>query len=1167
MEPENREPEEILSDADFAGSTKGAPVNKFDLLPDQKDTASLLQGLLGKTFADRYVDFCRLAAGAFDLRVSRPVAAHALRELESSLRQVLEVPMEAKTPTQTLDPAKRQATEEKLKEFGFGADAIREAIKALTPRVNHKAQIRQIAARLGLAEDGDVAKSWLSLSDIVGRAHQRSFHHSLIVDDAFRAKYQQPFDTVIRAVAIALRGRYVSLMLRVDELAAMSDRKVGVELFASEIPGALPLQRRFYDALQTGDWLPHLAKNELLGVPLTGFDEEPGRGMRPREWPAGSYLLRMAESPDVTTRKGVIEALREVASSQHPDIQYDGIEIRAALPADESAAIAALAVGWLNREVRVFSLVAPEKLLKKLAVNRHPEAALTVARALLQVWDHNGQIASLYGRFMYEHHLPSIATALTESCGEGALRLLLELLQQADKISDGSSYSHYSSRPIADDERAKTDIYEALLSAVRHSAEILIKADSTHMRSVIGLLTSHTPKIFVRVALHVLSLDPAAAPDLADAYLLDQELIEATWCRAEYTAMALVWFPSLEPAEQASVLRVVDASPEKYRAAWRVRFEDHRKVAPAAEDERRFDAATIRDMLWLWRAVLPAERQAALEGIAKELGEPHAWKNRLFFPVEESPLTGRDFSGRSIPEIVEFLRLWRPTDQLQTQTVTALAQELRTAVSNDPKTYAAMADQFAGLMAVYVRHLLDGLRSEATNVRPFEWGNVLKLVEFTYAQLQQTIDPSMIAEGDDRDWTWACMTASELLIAGLQRGSRGINFEHATHIRSLVSTLVNIAPRQPEPEDFEERYQRELYFGAQATLRGRAVELCALLMFWLSKDASTLIGSKPREALANLPDVRGVLEVELADQSPTGRIPRAILGRYLPYLFYFGQDWLKSHMCLLFPDTDESLRHATWLSYLWHGQGPVSELMPELSRYYVEEIAHLTNSSGHEPDRHFREDSLADHIVILHLWGVLPQDLQEQFGHCADVRMRQHAMWFLGQQLQSPLLPAEMRLRGLSYWERRLAAAIKSPDPDSYREELGAIGQWCLQGQIDDIWLSDQLIAMFNAGFVPTDSSSVVEWLQKISTQHVDRAVLVLARLIMHPRVDEWAYITQRAPIRGVLMQGLADGTAETVNLVGEVVGVLASKGETSYLDLVADDASRGAAGGIGRQL
>ena len=46
-----------------------------------------------------------------------------------------------------------------------------------------------IVTRLGLAPDGDIAKLWISLNEAYGRVHERSFHESLTVDDAFRAKF------------------------------------------------------------------------------------------------------------------------------------------------------------------------------------------------------------------------------------------------------------------------------------------------------------------------------------------------------------------------------------------------------------------------------------------------------------------------------------------------------------------------------------------------------------------------------------------------------------------------------------------------------------------------------------------------------------------------------------------------------------------------------------------------------------------------------------------------------------------------------------------------------------------------------------------------------------------------------------------------------------------
>jgi hypothetical protein len=85
-----------LSPRISSGCQMDQPVNTFDLSPERQQTADLLQRLLGSAIASRYVDFCRLSAGAFALNVSRPLAAHALRELDSMLRGALEVPMEAR---------------------------------------------------------------------------------------------------------------------------------------------------------------------------------------------------------------------------------------------------------------------------------------------------------------------------------------------------------------------------------------------------------------------------------------------------------------------------------------------------------------------------------------------------------------------------------------------------------------------------------------------------------------------------------------------------------------------------------------------------------------------------------------------------------------------------------------------------------------------------------------------------------------------------------------------------------------------------------------------------------------------------------------------------------------------------------------------------------------
>ena len=207
------------------------------------------------------------------------------------------------------------------------------------------------------------------------------------------------------------------------------------------------------------------------------------------------------------------------------------------------------------------------------------------------------------------------------------------------------------------------------------------------------------------------------------------------------------------------------------------------------------------------------------------------------------------------------------------QTVTALAQELRIAAFNNPEVYAAEAAQFAELKPIYVRQVLEGLAMAVNNRRKFKWGGVLELIAAALARHDEPIDPTTLFDGDDRDWSWACVKAAELLAGGLKQGAEGITFEHADSVRSIVETLIRIAPDQPEIEDFEERYHREPFFAAQTTLRGLAVELCVLLVFWLSKDPSSRWVAEPRKALSNFPKIRDFFDDQLADRTPAGAHP------------------------------------------------------------------------------------------------------------------------------------------------------------------------------------------------------------------------------------------------------------------------------------------------------
>jgi hypothetical protein len=240
------------------------PVQYFELSMEQRETAKMLHDLLGQAIAARYEDFCHLSAGVPPLNVSKPMAAHALRELDSMLRQVLAVPLEAVAMEDPGHKDKMKATRKQLAALQLDQEAINRAIQSLAPRTSHKEQIRKIVTRLGLDAEGDIANLWIALTDNVQTAHARSFHQPLQVDDDFRASYQQPVDTVFRAVAVALRDRYAALMRRAEALATSTNYVRAVKDFAKEIPDAMQLQWHFFNHLTTGDWLDLCCRKACL---------------------------------------------------------------------------------------------------------------------------------------------------------------------------------------------------------------------------------------------------------------------------------------------------------------------------------------------------------------------------------------------------------------------------------------------------------------------------------------------------------------------------------------------------------------------------------------------------------------------------------------------------------------------------------------------------------------------------------------------------------------------------------------------------------------------------------------------------------------------------------------------------------------------------------------
>lgn len=494
-----------------------------ELSPEQRQTGLLLKQLLGNAVANRYLDFCKLANGAISLHATRPLAGHALRELESVLRQVLAAPLDAVVPD---DPAEEQRSEKALaalkKEFDYDEEALQRVQKSLRPSFGHRKQILRIVERLGFAEDADVTKAWISLSKSVGQVHKRRFDRSLEVDDQFREDFMRPFDVVVGELATALQTRYVSLVRRAGQIAAMPPTR-GVIAFVDEIPGAPQLQHHFYERLESEDWLPALRQRGLLGEPLFG-PEENEDGFR--QWPVGRYLLKMAKSPNASTRAIVVDALRALAGTTHPDVRLATMEIVSALPADDAAALAEVVAGWLHPGVEMF-LQFPPAIVANLARGGQASAALVVARALFQVFRKDGRVVTLFDQHMYERFLPGAAKELAAAAALPTVDLFCDILHKFAVLqgrlddADTQDRSHHRVGDFGGNP-AHRDVPGAIAAAIIDAATAAISEKPSQTTNVVATIRSCGGRLFERIAMRVVAASPKEASEIASSFLSDE---------------------------------------------------------------------------------------------------------------------------------------------------------------------------------------------------------------------------------------------------------------------------------------------------------------------------------------------------------------------------------------------------------------------------------------------------------------------------------------------------------------------------------------------------------------------------------------------------------------------------------------------------------------------
>jgi len=325
--------------------------------------------------ASFFRDACRLVRLEPSLETTSHAVGHCIREIESTLRDLL-VPL-GRDPQQTATNERLTEIRQLLAAAGIRDDdplALRWQDIALDAGgETHKAEIKLILAAVGIAESDEVAVNWLKLAGANKslRLHDRAHRSGLSarpVDDEFREFWSQ-VQTVLDVVLERFETRYlvyIEILKRLLEKDAPTVEDVTT--LKKEVPRALVTHRYFFERLEAPAWFPALRRRGFFESPFPGY------------WPEAIYLRKIAH----TLPQDVLSVMMNVRT----DGLWTHMEFAAAameLPGPLMAEWALHEAIWV-RSQRLIGWTLPQKygdVIAALIQAGKVDSAATLLRSLL----------------------------------------------------------------------------------------------------------------------------------------------------------------------------------------------------------------------------------------------------------------------------------------------------------------------------------------------------------------------------------------------------------------------------------------------------------------------------------------------------------------------------------------------------------------------------------------------------------------------------------------------------------------------------------------------------------------------------------------------------------------------------------------------------------------
>lgn len=1073
-------------------------------------------------------DACRLLDANPSFKTTTHLISHCLREVESSLREVI-VPLAELSQGKIIHDNQYQ----------------------------HKQEIESIIKLFGLPKSSKTTKTWISLagiSNLSRMAHREGLRgpHDLSVEfEKFWSDVLDLFDVILDK----FEARYPEILTLVDPM-LIKPKPDGEDLkkLKSSIPNSPVIMSFLFDNLVSPGWLTPLRDE--------GFFEKPPEPEKNLEngtlsfslWPQGRYLVRMASIPAIQSE--VIKTILTV-ETKNIRVNADLIKSAALIPAN-------LSVQFLPKAIKLIqsgdSGFHPEKysdLILNYCNGGRIKEAIELARNLLTLKPGGGKRSLVFEgvadfhEWDYKQALTKITNCLVAKDQFATLNLYSDLLEEALDIRAGRKQSlkppeDYSFiwRPAIEDHSQNSvgSLKSLLVSAVRDVAESIVESDELTLNRVIKELNVRKWILFKRVSLHLLTEFPVENLKLVSDVLTDKSNFNSPSLKHEYYRLVSKRFPDLSLDRQKIILSWIEEGPDV--AAFKKYVESIGSTTVDSDTELYVDTWK-RDKLAPISGFLSESWKKTYANLVSKIGEPEYpgfsayTKIGSFGPT--SPFSPEDISSMTINNMIQTLKGWKGSEDPAGNSKEGIGRALTSSVANSPEKFYLEITRFKDLELVYVQAILSGFTEAVKGLMPIDWGAIL---DFCIWVIQLPYDPTIKGSRNKNENTylgWSRNTALSLISEGMLKDV--IPYTLRTKVWDIIKPLTN--DPDPTPE-YEAGHKYDPLGLAINSMRGRAISAAIKYALWVSKHEKTNSSERTFEII---PEVKEVLEDHLNIKIDPSPAIRALYGQYLINIFYLDREWLKKSLTKIFPSgkINEPLRNAAWDAYISFTD-PYDNLFDLLRDEYLKEID-LGKDNKLTVERYNVAGHLATHLMSFYFSGHMSINdklLVKFFSESKD-EDRASAIGVLGRGIADSTVKRDSEKRLFELWDHRIKVARKNPA--AYKKELSSFGWWFASGKLD----STQSLEKFKETLILHPSAEadrpVIERLNNLLDVNPDYVLDCLELLIKGDK-EGWTVLTWKGEIRDVLDKANALAQSGISKKVIKIAGRLVARGLIEFRPL-----------------